>query len=132
MRCFQLNMFLWLSMGLRQMAASQWPGLTTEGLAWFVDLTQPSVMYGSWVCPYGVAGVGMPFALLVLYLKTVQQSPLGRSCHGTVTLADTSCPLLHARLLMAASGGALCMDHPVLGQPAWPTRELHQCSLLHC
>lgn len=66
-----------MSVALRQMADAQWPGMATEGLSWITDLTQPAVVWGTWVCPYRVSGYGLPFVMLMLYLKTIELSPGG-------------------------------------------------------
>ncbi|KAF6251226.1 hypothetical protein COO60DRAFT_657511 [Scenedesmus sp. NREL 46B-D3] len=49
----QANTFVIMSVALRQMADSQWPGMAQQGLYWFTDLTQPSVLLSSLSCPYG-------------------------------------------------------------------------------
>jgi hypothetical protein len=65
------------------MAATQWPGLTDQGVWLITDLTQPVValtsnpmMAGSY-CPFGIAGFLMPAALVWLYRNIVQSIPLG-------------------------------------------------------
>eukprot|EP00879_Flechtneria_rotunda_P009668 GHRR01010116.1.p1 GENE.GHRR01010116.1~~GHRR01010116.1.p1 ORF type:complete len:364 (+),score=124.25 GHRR01010116.1:183-1274(+) len=84
----QVEVFVLMSAALRQMAYSQWPGLTSEGLWWFTDLTQPSVVWGTWVCPYGVAGVLLPLGLTALYLKTIEKTPLASRSPGMKLLLD--------------------------------------------
>lgn len=81
----QLNVFLALSASLRQMAATQWPGFTDQGFWLLQDLTQQAVVLGPslWkpflglYAPYSFAGFLLPFALMGLYRKTTQDSPLG-------------------------------------------------------
>eukprot|EP00775_Hariotina_reticulata_P012990 gene12990-13119_t len=93
--------------------ASETARITTEGLGYIVDLTQPSVVIGTWACPYGVAGIGLPFALLVLYLKTVQQSPLAKRSErwrlfldaGSLPYFMLSCVVPQATLLYWGANG---------------------------
>lgn len=79
----QLNLFLALSASLRQMAATQWPGFTDQGVWLIQDLTQSAVVLGQqsmlvgMYAPYSYAGFLLPFALLWMYRKTTQESPLG-------------------------------------------------------
>lgn len=82
--CMQLNVFLAMSAALRQMAATQWPGFTSEGLWVITDLTQTSIVWGAWpkiflgaFMPYSMAGFLLPFTCVLLYIKTVRESPLG-------------------------------------------------------
>ncbi|WIA12025.1 hypothetical protein OEZ85_012105 [Tetradesmus obliquus] len=88
----QANTFVIMSVALRQMADSQWPGMADQGLFWFADLTQPSVLLTSLACPYGVAGTLLPVAMVALYLKTVQQSPAVRSAGMKLLLDCGSLP----------------------------------------
>jgi hypothetical protein len=75
--------FLVMSGALRQMAATQWPGLTDQGVWLITDLTQPVValtsnpMLAGSYCPFGIAGFLMPAALVWLYRNIVQSIPLG-------------------------------------------------------
>lgn len=71
----QVNVFIVMSTALRNMSAIQWPGFTGEGAFWFTDLTQPAAVWSTLQCPYGVAGIGLPFALLGLYKFTIDRSP---------------------------------------------------------
>lgn len=77
----QLNVFLAMSVALRQMAATQWPGMTDQGFGPITDLTHPAVAFGNTLsalhAPYSWAGFVMPLGLLYLYRTTAQQSPLG-------------------------------------------------------
>lgn len=87
-----------MSVALRQMAATQWPGFTDQGLAWFTDLTYTAVVMGTpnsgglpvmgMHAPLGVAGFLLPFACVVAYNITKNQTPLGtwRSNDGTFYL----------------------------------------------
>lgn len=75
----QVNVFIVMSAALRNMSAVQWPGFTSEGIAWFTDLTQPAAVWSTLQCPYGVAGIGLPFLLLGLYKFTIDRSPGMRS-----------------------------------------------------
>jgi hypothetical protein len=87
----QLNVFLAMSVALRQMAVTQWPGFTDQGLWWFTDLTQVAVVMGtpnSAGLPFigmhtsnGTAGFLLPFACVAAYVVTKNQTPLG-VCHG--------------------------------------------------
>jgi hypothetical protein len=83
----QLNLFLVMSAALRRMAATQWPGFTDQGLAWFTDLTHTAVVLGTPTslglpligmhAPLGMAGFLLPFACVVAYNITRNQAPLG-------------------------------------------------------
>jgi hypothetical protein len=58
-----------------------WPGLDSEGLAWFADMTRPAVEWGTWETPFGVAGALLPLAIFGCYVRTVEYTSVG-GCHG--------------------------------------------------
>jgi hypothetical protein len=87
----QANTFVIMSVALRQMADSQWPGMADQGVFWFTDLTHPSILLSNLTCPYGVAGTLLPVAMLFLYLKTVQQSPGMVQCRASRQTEANAC-----------------------------------------
>lgn len=91
----QVNVFIVMSAVLRNMSAVQWPGFTSEGIAWFPDLTQPAAVWSTLQCPYGVAGIGLPFLILGLYKYTIDRSPgtpgVSSSCRCQLALVNYSC-----------------------------------------
>ena len=85
-----------MSAALRQMSAMMWPGFDSEGLVWFVDMTKPAVEWGTWVCPYGLAGVFLPLAVFGAYVRTLEYTSVGeRPAHAA--LAPAWCPDLGGR-----------------------------------
>jgi hypothetical protein len=73
----QVNVFLSMSAALRHMSAAMWPGLDSEGLTWFVDMTKPAVEWGTWATGYGVAGALLPLAVFGVYVRTLEYSAVG-------------------------------------------------------
>lgn len=72
-----MNVFLSLSVSLRQMCGTLWPGLPTEGILWFKDLTLPALELSPLACPLGVSGLLVPLGLFWLFLQSVEASPIG-------------------------------------------------------
>lgn len=63
-----------LTLALRRMCDSLWPGLTSEGALYFTDLTAPPVYLQTLSTPYGTAGAILPLGLMLLYASAVDRS----------------------------------------------------------
>eukprot|EP00983_Pelagomonas_calceolata_P021093 662013-Pelagomonas_calceolata.AAC.3 len=91
------------------MCASVWPGLDSEGILYFKDLTNPPVFLETLSTPCGTAGAVLPLALVLLYARTLSSSLAGAQsgAHSLLALAQSWC--------CAASGpGAAVRVHPGL------------------
>jgi len=59
------------------MCTSVWPGLDSEGLLYFKDLTNPPVFLETLSTPYGTAGAVFPLGLVLLYSRALGSSLAG-------------------------------------------------------
>jgi hypothetical protein len=67
-----------MSAALRQMSGAAWPGLTSEGLLWMTDLTQPAVVLNTLATPYGINSIFIPLTILALYMASLDHAAAGR------------------------------------------------------
>eukprot|EP00798_Chlamydomonas_sp_ICE-L_P002401 gene2401-8710_t len=63
-----------LSLSLKQMSTNCWPGLTTEGPMFFVDLSSPPVYLQTLSTPFGSMGALMPLALVLIATTSADKS----------------------------------------------------------
>ncbi|KAG2442265.1 hypothetical protein HXX76_002352 [Chlamydomonas incerta] len=82
-----------LTLALRRMCDSLWPGLTSEGVLFFTDLTAPPVYLQTLSTPYGTAGAILPLALMLLYSSAVDRSRGGSSPGINMALKLCAIPL---------------------------------------
>ncbi|MEW5317121.1 MAG: hypothetical protein WDW38_008448 [Sanguina aurantia] len=75
----QVPIFLALTSALRQMSTGMWPGLSTEGLPFYTDLTSPAVFLETMSTPFGSAGAVLPLAITLAYINIVDRSSGGQS-----------------------------------------------------
>ncbi|PNH04291.1 hypothetical protein TSOC_009558 [Tetrabaena socialis] len=95
----QASLALALTLALRRMSDSLWPGLTAEGLLYFTDLTAPPVYLHTLSTPFGTAGAILPLALVLLYVSAVDKSAGGSSPGISTALKLLALPLYCAALL---------------------------------
>ncbi|KAI8473604.1 MAG: hypothetical protein J3K34DRAFT_518889 [Monoraphidium minutum] len=96
----QINVFLSMSAALRHMSAMAWPGLETEGLGWFADMTAPAVEWGTWVTGYGVAGALLPLGVFGAYVRTLEYTSAADRPRARAVLELLTLPLFVAALLV--------------------------------
>lgn len=70
----QLPVFITAVLAVRRMAAQQWPGFSTGGLAWFTDLTSGALVLEPISAPLGSAGIILPATVVGLLLANVNQA----------------------------------------------------------
>ena len=72
----QLPVFITIVMAVRRMAYLPVPGLDSQGLAWFSDLTLPAMTISSWaaIIPMGNLGIVLPAAVTALTLANIDQA----------------------------------------------------------
>lgn len=73
----QVPIFLALTSALRQMSTGMWPGLSTEGLPFYTDLTSPAVFLETMSTPFGSAGAVLPLAITLAYINIIDRSSGG-------------------------------------------------------
>ncbi|KXZ57013.1 hypothetical protein GPECTOR_1g915 [Gonium pectorale] len=95
----QVPLAVSLTLALRRMCDSLWPGLTGEGLLYFTDLTAPPVYLQTLSTPFGTAGAILPLGLVLLYVSAMDRSAGGRSPGINIALKLLSLPLYCAALL---------------------------------
>ncbi|KAG2433575.1 hypothetical protein HYH02_012691 [Chlamydomonas schloesseri] len=94
----QVPVVISLTLALRRMCDSLWPGLTSEGALYFTDLTAPPVYLQTLSTPYGTAGAILPLALMLLYSSAVDRSKGGSSPGINMALKLCAIPLYIAAL----------------------------------
>lgn len=75
----QFNVFMSMSVALRNMSVAMWPGFDTQGLAWFIDMTKPAVELGTYATGYGAAGALLPLAVFGAYVRTLEYTAVCES-----------------------------------------------------
>ncbi|EFJ48647.1 hypothetical protein VOLCADRAFT_117564 [Volvox carteri f. nagariensis] len=95
----QVSLVVSLSLALRRMSDSLWPGFTGEGLLYFQDLTAPPVYLQTLSTPYGTAGAILPLALVLLYVSAADRSAGGSSPGIHIALKLLVVPLYCTALL---------------------------------
>jgi len=134
----QAATFSLLTSSLNTMCASVWPGLDSEGILYFKDLTNPPVFLETLSTPCGTAGAVLPLALVLLYARTLSSSLAVRGAPGVNTalqlmMVPFYCVSLiqpHATLLFWASslGAQLGLQGSRLGRPPLPVPAAQQSS----
>ncbi len=59
------------------MSDNLWPGLTSQGLPPFTDLTAPPLILSTLSTPFGTAGTLIPLGLALMYNSAVDRSAGG-------------------------------------------------------
>ncbi|GLI69238.1 hypothetical protein VaNZ11_013813 [Volvox africanus] len=95
----QVPLVVSLSLALRRMSDTLWPGFTAEGLLYFQDLTAPPVYLQTFSTPYGTAGAILPLAIVLLYVSAADRSAGGSSPGIHMALKLLALPLYCISLL---------------------------------
>ncbi|GIL51732.1 hypothetical protein Vafri_7664 [Volvox africanus] len=95
----QVPLLVSLSLALRRMSDTLWPGFTAEGLLYFQDLTAPPVYLQTLSTPYGTAGAILPLAIVLLYVSAADRSAGGSSPGIHMALKLLALPLYCISLL---------------------------------
>ncbi|GIL86695.1 hypothetical protein Vretifemale_14945 [Volvox reticuliferus] len=95
----QVPLLVSLSLALRRMSDTLWPGFTAEGLMYFQDLTAPPMYLQTLSTPYGTAGAILPLAIVLLYVSAADRSAGGSSPGIHIALKLLALPLYCVALL---------------------------------
>ncbi len=66
-----------MTLALHHMCSSLWPGIASEGILYFKDLTAPAVFLQTLSTPLGTLGAIVPLCLVLLYTVSSELSAGG-------------------------------------------------------